>query len=106
MASEKRMKFGPFVRREREARWIGLRELSRLTGISPSYLSNFERNIFPPPAEDKIHKIAEVLNLDADELLAMAGRVSSDLLDIIREHPKEMAALLRSTKHAPGTIDG
>jgi hypothetical protein len=33
-----------------------------------------------------------------DELLARAGRVASDLSDIIKRHPVELAALLRTTK--------
>ena len=33
-----------------------------------------------------------------DELLARAGRVSTDMSDIIKRHPVELAALLRTTK--------
>ena len=35
---------------------------------------------------------------EADELLALAGKVSTDLSEIIRENPRELAALLRTTK--------
>ncbi len=103
MTIEKGKKFGPFVRCERERQGILLREMAMRIGVSASYLSMVERNQFQPLAEDKIHKVAKILDVDVDELLALAGKVSSDLLDIIREHPKEMAARLRSTKHAPGT---
>ena len=34
----------------------------------------------------------------ADDLLARAGRVSTDISDIIKRHPVELAALLRTTK--------
>jgi hypothetical protein len=44
-----------------------------------------------------VKKIAEVLSLDPDELLARAGRVASDLTEIIRRHPREAASFLRST---------
>jgi transcriptional regulator with XRE-family HTH domain len=91
-------KFGTFIRREREAKEIGLRAMARTIGVSPTYLSKVERDEFAPPAEDKVKKIAEVLDLDADELLALADRVSSDLSDIIKQQPREMAALLRTTK--------
>jgi cytoskeletal protein RodZ len=93
-----REKFGAFIRTEREARGIGLREEAKMIGVSPTYLSKVERDQFPPPAEDKVKKIAEILDLDADQLLALADRVSSDLSDIIKEQPREMAALLRTTK--------
>ena len=78
-------KFGALVRREREAKEIGLREMAKKIGVSPTYLSKVERDEFPPPAEDKVRKIAEIIGLDADELLALAGRVASDLTDIIRD---------------------
>jgi ribosome-binding protein aMBF1 (putative translation factor) len=91
-------RFGAFVRREREAKEIGLREMAKMIGVSPTYLSKVERDEFPPPVEDKVKAIAKIINCDADELLARAGRVSSDLSDIIKRRPIELAALLRTTK--------
>ena len=91
-------KFGEFVRRGREAKEIGLREMAKVIGVSPTYLSKIERDEFPPPAEDKVRKIAGIIGCDADELLARAGRVSSDLSEIIKRRPVELAALLRTTK--------
>ena len=93
-----REKFGAFIRREREAKEFGLREMAKMIGVSPTYLSKVERDEFPPPAEDKVKVIAEILGFDADDLLARAGRVSSDISDIIRRQPVELAALLRTTK--------
>src|SRR5262245_53348906 len=98
MASGKE-KFGEFVRREREAKEIGLREMAKMIGVSPTYLSKIERDEFPPPAEDKVRKIATIIGCDADELLARAGRVSSDLSEIIKQRPVQLAALLRTTRH-------
>ena len=66
--------------------------------MSPTYLSKVERDEFPPPAEDKVKAIAKIIECDVDELLALAGRVASDLSDIIKQHPRELAALLRTTK--------
>jgi transcriptional regulator with XRE-family HTH domain len=91
-------KFGEFVRRKRVEKEIGLREMAKMIGVSPTYLSKVERDEFPPPAEDKVRKIAAIIGCDVDELLARAGRVSSDLSEIIKQHPREMAALLRTTK--------
>ena len=93
-----REKFGAFIRRVREAKEIGLREMAKKIGVSPTYLSKVERDEFSPPAEDKVRKIAGVLGLDADELLALAGRVATDLTEIIRERPREMADFLRAAK--------
>jgi transcriptional regulator with XRE-family HTH domain len=93
-----RKSFGALVRQEREAREIGLREMAKKIGVSPTYLSKIERGDFDPPAEDKVRKIAEIIGRDPDELLALAGRVASDLTDIIRQRPREMADFLRAAK--------
>lgn len=90
-------RFGEFVRRQREAKEIGLREMAKMIGVSPTYLSKVERDEFAPPAEDKVKAIAQIIGCDTDELLARAGRVASDLSDIIKRHPVELAALLRTT---------
>ena len=96
-----RKSFGALVRREREAKEIGLREMAKKIGVSPTYLSKVERDEFPPAAEDKVRKIAEIIGQDADELLARAGRVASDLTDIIRERPRVMADFLRAARRVP-----
>jgi transcriptional regulator with XRE-family HTH domain len=90
--------FGALVRQEREAKEIGLREMAKKIGVSPTYLSKIERDEFDPPAEDKVRKIAEIIGRDPDELLALAGRVASDLTDIIRQRPREMADFLRAAR--------
>ena len=93
-----RQSFGALVRRERKAKQIGLREMAKKIGVSPTYLSKIERGDFDPPAEDKVRRIAEIIDRDVDELLALAGRVASDLTDIIRQRPREMADFLRAAK--------
>ena len=90
--------FGAFIRRKREEKELGLREMAKKIGVSPTYLSKCERDEFPPPAEDRVRAIAKELGCDVDDLLARAGRVSSDISDIIKRHPVQLAALLRTTK--------
>ena len=68
-------KFGAFVRQRREEKKIGLREMAKKIGVSPTYLSKVERDEFTPPTEDKVCAIAQIIECDPDELLAMAGRV-------------------------------
>jgi transcriptional regulator with XRE-family HTH domain len=72
--------------------------MAKMIGVSPTYQSKVERDELPPPAEDKVRKIAGIIGRDADELLALAGRVASDLTDIIRQRPREMADFLRAAK--------
>ena len=96
--SNKRDKFGAFIRRQRETREISLREMAKMIGVSATYLSKVEREEVPPPTEAKVRVIARIIECEADELLSRAGRLSSDLLDIIKSHPVGLAALLRTTK--------
>ena len=88
--------FGATIRELREERGIGLRQFARMIGVSATYLSKIERGEMPPPAEDRVKEIARLLDQDADELLALAGKVASDLNEIIRNHPREMASFLRT----------
>ena len=90
--------FGAFIRRKREEKDLGLREMAKKIGVSPTYLSKCERDEFSPPSEDRVRAIAKELGCDVDDMLARAGRVSSDISDIIKRHPVELAALLRTTK--------
>ncbi len=87
--------FGATVRRLREERQIGLRQFAKRIGVSATYLSKIERDELPPPAEDRVKEIARLLEQDTDELLALAGKVASDLNEIIRRRPREMASFLR-----------
>lgn len=89
-------KFGATIRDLREAQQISLRKFADKVGISPTYLSKIERDEFPPPGEETVKKFAEALGQDPDELLALAGKVSSDLPAIIQQRPRELASFLRT----------
>jgi HTH-type transcriptional regulator, competence development regulator len=93
--------FGTFVRQLRLEQGYSLRAFAREIGVSGNFLSEMERGRFAPPSEGKIALIAEKLGRNPDEMLAMAGKVSSDVLAIILQRPKEMTALLRRLQHAP-----
>ena len=98
--------FGKFLRERRmtraaENRAFSVRQLAVRVGIEPSYLSKIERGEQPPPGEETIHRIAKELGEDPDALLALAGKVSSDLTQIIRERPAVVGELLRSIRRVP-----
>ena len=88
--------FGATIRDLREAQQISLRKFADKVGISPTYLSKIERDEFPPPGEETVKKFAVALDQDPDELLALAGKVSSDLPAIIQQRPRELASFLRT----------
>jgi transcriptional regulator with XRE-family HTH domain len=95
MPKSSKATFGSLVREERKLRKIGLREMARRIGVSPTYLSMIERGEFPAPAEDKITAIAKIIGRDRDEMLALGGKVSSDLQTKIMARPREMPELIR-----------
>jgi transcriptional regulator with XRE-family HTH domain len=86
---------------EQSPREFSLRKVAGRVGIEPSYLSKIERAEQPPPGEEVIKRLALELNTDADELLGVAGKVSSDLQDVIRKRPALIAELLRTVKSLP-----
>lgn len=97
---------GTYLREQRErlkrdSRLYSLRQVALRAGIQPTYLSKIERGELPPPGEETIKKLAADLALDADVLLAMAGKVSEDLRKIICQRPQLFAQLLRQLKDAP-----
>ena len=100
------MEFGKYIRDRREAlrkenSEYSLRKVALSLGVEPSYLSKIERGEQPPPSEALIIGLAEVLNEDRDILLALGGKVSSDLKDAIMKRPQLFASLLREMKDIP-----
>lgn len=75
---------------------FSLRQMADRLDIEPAYLSKIERDIFAPPSEKVIVQMAYELDENPDTLLALAGKISSDLVMIIRERPEVMAALIRA----------
>src|SRR5262245_44902961 len=94
-----REKFGAFIRQEREAKGLSLRDMAKKIKVSPTFLSKVETEDWKP-GEEKLRKIAEVIGCDPDDLLARAGRIPSELSEIIKQSPHrhQMTALLRTTK--------
>ena len=88
-------------KQEKEGNTFSLRRLATRIGIEPSYLSKIERGLEPRPSEQTTKAIARELGEDPDALLAMAGKVSSDLQDIIRKRPQLFSQLIRELKDMP-----
>jgi transcriptional regulator with XRE-family HTH domain len=91
-------RFGATIRRLRLAKDYTLRQFAQQVGVSPTYLSLVEQGQVKPPVEERVRKMAELLDEDPDPLLALAGRVADDLSKIVRKNPKETADLLRRVK--------
>jgi transcriptional regulator with XRE-family HTH domain len=100
------LNFGAYVRSSRESlnaedKTMSLRQVALRIGVEPAFLSKVERGLTPPPSEKKIVALANVLGEDPDLLLALGGKVSSDLIAIIQARPKLFGELLRQLKRQP-----
>jgi len=98
--------FGKYVRQRREGLakqdpGYSVRRVAARMGVEPSFLSKVERGLEPPPSEAKITALAEALGEDSDVLLALAGKVSRELQDVIMKRPQLFAQLIREMKNMP-----
>jgi len=94
--------FGQRIRKRREEKRktdpaFSLRRFALAVEISAAFLSKVEMGEAPPPKAEKIIKMAELLEINPDELLSLAGKVDPVLPEIIREQPK-MADFLRMAR--------
>jgi transcriptional regulator with XRE-family HTH domain len=80
--------FGRTVRKLRERRAIGLREMAERIGASQGYLSQVERGNYAPPSEEKIVALADALETNATWLLALGGRLPSEVNVALLDHFK------------------
>ena len=98
--------FGEYIRNRREELRAkdpsySVRQVAARIGVQPAYLSKVEREEQAPPSEAKIIALAHELGEDPDVLLALAGKVSSDLQKVIRQRPKIFSQLIREIKDMP-----
>lgn len=94
------IQFGSYIRELREERRkkdpaFSLRRFALAIDVSAAFLSKMEMNETPPPKAEKIKKMAELLEVDADLLLSKARKVDPTLPEMIIERP-QMANFLRS----------
>lgn len=69
---DKHTAIGDFIRQQRQAAEVSVRELARLAGVSNPYLSQVERGLRKPSAE-MLKQIAQGLSVSAETLFARAG---------------------------------
>ncbi len=98
--------FGTYIRAKREKLKLEdssytLRQVAGRIGVEPSYLSKVERGEQSPPSEKKITALAKELEENPDVLLAMAGKVSTDLQAIIRQRPELFSQIIHELKDLP-----
>ena len=63
-----------------------LRKFAELLNVSAPYISDIERDRRDPPKAEIIIKMAELLNVDSNELLALADKTPSELHDTFKKN--------------------
>lgn len=98
MANRKKNAFGDRIRELRKAKGYSLRKLAPLVGVGFSYLSKVENGRLDfdgSPSESLIHRLADVLEADEDELLLLAHHVPESIARQIFDHPEVFRRLAR-----------
>ena len=86
--------FGARLRELRKELGMSQRDVASRARIDFTYLSKIESGTMNPPSEKVIRRLAEILNSDEDELITLAGKVPSDLSNILQD--KEIVQMLRA----------
>lgn len=75
--------FGNALRQYRQAAGISQRELAKKAGLDFSYISKLENSRLPPPAADTVVLIAQILSVPAEGLLALTGKIPTNIQETI-----------------------
>lgn len=89
---------GDRIRKLRTAKGYSLRKLAPLVGVGFSYLSKVENGRLDfggAPSESLIHRLADVLDADEEELLLLAHHVPQAIAQQIFDHPNLFRVLAR-----------
>src|SRR5690349_10191960 len=64
---------GAYVKQARERARLSLRNLEAITGVSRPMLNRLERDLLDNPSPEVLHRVANALELDSDDLFAFVG---------------------------------
>ena len=91
--------FGQRIRELRQAKGWTLRQLAPKVGVGFTYLSKVETgklDFGDYPSEALIHRLADALNADEEELLILADKIPQPIRKRVKERPdafRQLAAL-------------
>jgi transcriptional regulator with XRE-family HTH domain len=75
---------GSFIRAQREAAQVSVRQLAEKAGVSNPYLSQIERGLRKPSAE-VLNQIAKALRVSAEVLYVQAGILEPNETNAVRD---------------------
>ena len=97
--------FGQLIRQARKDKGYSQRELAKFVELDFTYLSKLENDRADyPPKENVIRSIAHHLNLNAEELIFLAGRIPEHDEEFLKQNYKAMPALFRRIRENPDLI--
>lgn len=90
--------FGEQLRKLRQDKPLGIKELAPELDVTYTHLSNIELG-YKKPSVDFIDRMAKFFGLDKEKkeyLMILAGYIPDDISEILLEHPGEAPQYLRS----------
>ncbi len=79
--------FGAVLRARRREAGLTQRELAERAGLDFTYISKLENDRVPPPAADTVVLLCVVLGVRPEELLALTGKIPSDVQELVSSSP-------------------
>ena len=97
------IEFGKRLRELRKRAGLTQRELANKVGINFTYLSKIESEAMPPPSKKILFRLADALNIDREELLILAGKIPSDVAQMLKnvENIKRLRRIGNRRKLSP-----
>lgn len=92
------MTFGRNIRQIRRSKNLSQRQLAAMTGINFTYISRIENGkleFSEFPSEATIHKLADALDADEEELLLMAKKIPESIRQRVLEQPDAFRKIAR-----------
>lgn len=94
------MTLGEHIRDARERAGLSARDLARIVGVVPTYISRIELGRDPtPPTEAVVRRIAQAVGADAEHMLWLAGRVPEWVEALVLADPGVPALLEAMRRH-------
>src|ERR1700735_5380766 len=90
---------GSFIRTQREAAQVSVRQLAEKAGVSNPYLSQIERGLRKPSA-DVLNQIAKALRVSAEVLYVRAGMLEPSEANDVRDAVIADTAITERQKQA------
>jgi transcriptional regulator with XRE-family HTH domain len=89
-------RFGQRIRQLRQEKGLSLRDLAPKVGVGFTYLSKVENgrlDFGDYPSEALIHRLAEALDGDEDELLLLAEKIPPKIKTMVLQRPEAFSKL-------------